>query len=100
VSQAGLPPARFHLPKVPGPGCHPRKNTTQTGIRDVHYQGNHAGRGTNDVRHGDDQGQGHDGSTTSVAEQHHYAWRLIATAQRLTGTAAALGEAIVEGRLR
>jgi hypothetical protein len=51
VPHAGLPPP-LRRSGAPGPGCRPPKNTTQTGITDVHHQSNHAVQDTNDQRDG------------------------------------------------
>jgi hypothetical protein len=58
VSQAGLPPARFHQARFPWSWVPSTRDTAQTGKRDVHQHGNQVGRGTDDVRHGDDRDQG------------------------------------------
>jgi hypothetical protein len=52
------PRPRFHLLAVPGPGCRPRNDATQTGIRDMHHLGVHADEATNNTRHHGDQCQG------------------------------------------
>lgn len=53
-------------PALPGPGCRPRKDTTQTGLEHVEHEGIQPHQNTDDRRHGDGQGQQQHGIGRSI----------------------------------